>query len=604
MIFTGVDDGRIDSPLLSIEQWERLLGSCSFSGLEASIRDFPDECHRSTFMMSKAVTQDKMASIGSTAIIQLNRAKDADLCLVRNITRTFHQEAVICTQETLPIQEVNPEITYIVMDDGDRPFLENPTAECFKELARLISGSQKVLWVSYSHRHSRKVKPECGLITGFARSARSENPGLVLVTLDIQKRDPGLEEQTAAMIRDVVYSSFSISDARSPREMEYVEHTGLLHIPRLLKDMAVSKRIGDSSSSTVPESMPFHDDGHYWRLVVGKPGLLNTLHFVEDMEPKSPVADDEIEIEVRALGVNFRDIMVAMGQMRNDSTMAGDRSGVVTKTGLGPNLGFRVGDRVCAWQGLEYKSRSRVKAVSARRIPDNMSFHVAASIPVIFMTAYYCLIEVARLQPGQSILIHSASGGVGQAAIKIAQKIGARIFATVGSSEKKKLLIDTYGISESQIFSSNRQTFRPGVLRLTDGKGVDVVLNSLAGEFLHASLACTSAFGTFIEIGKSDIYRKNRIDMSNFDGNVSFVSVDLLAIFNLRPKIAAAMMEEIMKMFESGQLTPVEPIIVKPVTAIEDSFRLVQARKHMGKVVLDCSPGLMVKVQNPSSFSP
>lgn len=224
-----------------------------------------------------------------------------------------------------------------------------------------------------------------------------------------------------------------------------------------------------------------------------------------------------------------------------------------------------------------------------------MSFAIGASIPIVFSTAYHCIVEVANLQRGQSILIHAASGGVGQAAIQLAQNIGAEIFCTVGSKAKRQLLIDQFNIPPSSIFSSRLRTFKQGILRLTKGKGVDVVLNSLSGDSLHDSFSVLASLGTFVEIGKSDIYKKNEISMIPFDRNVTFAAVDLTVLAKLKKSEMHTRLTKIISMFEQGTLQPFSPVTTESISEIEEAFRLIQSRKHTGKVVLLCDETTRVK---------
>ena len=261
--------------------------------------------------------------------------------------------------------------------------------------------------------------------------------------------------------------------------------------------------------------------------------------------------------------------------------MAGECAGVVIAVGSEARSRFQIGDRVCAFDGTPYASRARVSHSDAHRIPPSMRLSTAASIPVIFGTAYHSLIDVACLEKGQTILIHAAAGGVGQAAIKIAQYIGATIFATVGSAAKRELLVEQYKIDEDHIFSSRARNFKRGILRLTNGRGLDVVLNSVSGEALQQTWSCMADFGVFVEIGKSDIYRKSQISMEPFDKNTTFASVDLSLLSKQRPAKIQKILASVMAMFEAEDLSPVQPVSIMPVSEIEDAFRLIQNRKHV-----------------------
>ena len=170
-----------------------------------------------------------------------------------------------------------------------------------------------------------------------------------------------------------------------------------------------------------------------------------------------------------------------------------------------------------------------------KKIPEKMTFETAASIPIVYATVYYSFIHLANLRKGESVLIHSAAGGVGQAAVTLAQYLGAEIFVTVGNTEKKKLLMDRFKVPEDHIFSSRHTSFVQGVQRMTCGKGVNVVLNSIAGEGFRQTCQCVARMGRFIEIGKRDILTNARMDMAMFDRNITFSSVDLTIVFEDDP---------------------------------------------------------------------
>lgn len=257
---------------------------------------------------------------------------------------------------------------------------------------------------------------------------------------------------------------------------------------------------------------------------------------------------------------------------------------------------FEPGDRVVVIVGPAYSSLTRTNGNFVYKIPESMSLANAASIQVAFATAYYGLVDCANLQKGQKVLIHAASGGLGQAAVKISQHLGATIFATVGSSAKRQLLMENYGIPTSHIFSSRTTDFERGVMRLTGGEGVDVALNSLSGDALDATWRCVAKMGTFVEVGKTDIYRRNRLSMEPLDKNVRFASVDLIVLSQTRPESAQDLLRRIFAHFGSGHFSPL-PVTALPISDIEQAFRLIQARKHTGKIVLEADSNSFVKAR-------
>jgi NADPH:quinone reductase-like Zn-dependent oxidoreductase len=280
-----------------------------------------------------------------------------------------------------------------------------------------------------------------------------------------------------------------------------------------------------------------------------------------------------------------------------------DCAGVVMKVGPGVRH-FSVGDRVNSLCVGCFSTSVRNAADYVQRIPDGMSFATAASLPLVYVAAYYGLNHLAHLRSGESVLIHAAAGGVGQAAIQIAKMIGAEIFVTVGTKEKKAHLIETYGIAKDHIFSSRELSFASRIMRLTGGRGVDVVLNTLAGEALKATWRCIACFGRFIEMGKKDFEAHGRLDMAPFSKNVTFASVDVTLILEQNRELGAELFSEVMKLVRDKSVKEASPITVYPFSKIEDSFRLMQAGKHMGKFVLEPREGDSVQVDKYASLQP
>ncbi|KAG9564321.1 putative polyketide synthase, partial [Aureobasidium melanogenum] len=330
-------------------------------------------------------------------------------------------------------------------------------------------------------------------------------------------------------------------------------------------------------------------------MVIATLGSLDSFYFVDD-EPK-PLGDNEVEIEVKATGMNFKDVVVSMGQL-NQPYIGVECAGVIAA--IGKNVtDVKVGESVMAMTEGAYSTYARCLSTSVAPLPEKMDFIAASTIPVVFCTAYYGLFDLGRLTEGESVLIHAAAGGVGQAAIMLAQTCGAEIFATVGSLDKKQHIMKEYGIPEDHIFYSRDTTFGPAIRQVTDGKGVDIVLNSLGGDFLRESWDCLAPFGRFIEIGKADITKNSRLEMAQFEYNVSFASVDLTKVAAYRPKLMKRLLNDVEKLMSSGSIRPVGPITSYGINDVEAAFRSLQSGKSMGKLVIAPQPGDLVQAIAP-----
>jgi NADPH:quinone reductase-like Zn-dependent oxidoreductase len=230
-------------------------------------------------------------------------------------------------------------------------------------------------------------------------------------------------------------------------------------------------------------------------------------------------------------------------------------------------------------------------------LPDDVSFVEGAALPVIFATAYYALHQVARIREGESVLIHSAAGGTGQAAIQIAQMAKANIFATVGSNEKRDLLIDLYGIPSDHIFCSRNGTFARGINRmLRETGGVDIALNSLSGSALVDTFECMAPYGRFLEIGKKDILDHGSLPMFPFAENVSFHAIDLSSIQEYRSEVFREIQRTITRLLCARKIRPPQPVHVYGVGDTEKAFRYLQGGMNTGKTVVELRPDDLVKV--------
>lgn len=357
-------------------------------------------------------------------------------------------------------------------------------------------------------------------------------------------------------------------------ELEYVYRLGKLHVPRLISHAKINHLIHPGSNSPPLETQPLRQQNRSLKLKVEKPGFLDSLRFVDDLPIVGELSCTDIEVEEEACEINFKDVLIALGQT-NELVMAGEFAGRILRVGRQFESQFEIGDRVCGFGGTPYASCICVNGHTACRLPDTMSFTTAASILVVFSTAYYALVEVARVERGQTVLIHSAAGGIGHAALRVAEHIGAEIFVTVGNSAKQDFLVAEFGLSRDHIFSSQMTTFKQGVRRLTNGKGVDVVLNSLSGEALQESWDCIAPFGVFVELGKVAAVSKGGLNMEPFDRNATFAAIALQMMCQYRPQKVGQLLTKVLSMLEAGHYQPVQPITPMPIGEIQEAFRLL-----------------------------
>lgn len=487
----------------------------------------------------------------------------------------------------------------VVLYEIDGPKLSKLNPEFFDALQRMLLSASGVLWVV---REASSISPESNLITGLARTVRSES-GLRFATLDLvtgeHVADDCAVNQILRIFSNVFGNTRSVLDNG---EMEFLVREDTILVPRIVEDVSTHELVNHEPNRLLLRDKTFRQTGRPLKMALGQPGILDTIYFTDDDIAVKPLPENYIEIQVQYAGLNFKDVMNAMGQLNSDN-FGLECSGIVSKVGS-KATDFAIGDKVCAVADGSLANFTRCQATSAWKLPDIFGMEVASTVPIVFCTAYYSLVDVARLQASESVLIHAAAGGAGQAAIMVAQAIGADVFATVGSIEKKEYLMKTYNIPADRVFFSRDLSFAEGIRTATNGIGVDVALNSLAGEALRATWECMAPFGRFVEIGKRDIKRNSRLEMSQFDHNVTFSSVDLTVISSKRPALMKRLLKDVFAMFQSGEVKAVSPRSCYPVSEVQAALSSLQTGRAMGKIAIKMEDEAVVKVRSTGRVSP
>ncbi len=447
--------------------------------------------------------------------------------------------------------------------------------ETFRVLAELMwvdFGGHVDMWlVSQAGRQVREheaVDPLNAGIYGLAQVASQEMRQQNLRTVDLQS---GLSPKQLA-------SDLLACIERAGSEPALAVREGQILCPRLVAAPEVLSQ--EKFSATLPQDSAY-------RLRLGTDDTIDGLRF-ESLPRRAP-GEGQVEIEVRAAGLNFSDILKALGLypgIVDEIVPLGlECSGIVSA--VGPNVTkWSVGDEVMAVVPYGFASHCITTEDAVIGKPSSLEHEDAAAIPLAFLTAEYCLRKIANLQAGERVLIHAGAGGVGLAAVQIAQAIGAEVFATAGSDDKREFLRN---LGVQHVMNSRTLEFADEIDKITDGQGVDVVLNSLPGDAIDASLKSLAAYGRFVEIGKIDIYADRPIGLSPFQDNLSYTAVDLDRLFRQRPQVAAKLMAEIADRFEQGVYEPLN-ITLFPIEKIVSAFRFMSQRKNIGKIVVTITP--------------
>ena len=406
-------------------------------------------------------------------------------------------------------------------------------------------------------------------LPGLLRSTHTEHPDRVAL-LDIDGSDASRAAVPAAVLAD---------------EPEVAIRQGALHVPRLHRaDPAVTSVAATAaapataSALTAGAAAAMDAPDAAWHVSIDSPGTLESLSITANPRARAPLGPGQVRVAVHAAGLNFADVVSALGLVDfGDRGLGLEGAGVVLE--VAPDVtGLAPGDRVV---GLIPEAFGPVAVTDRRllaRMPDRWSFVEAASVPAVFLTAYYALVDLAGLASGEAVLIHGAAGGVGMAALQLAGHLGAEIFAT--AHPRKWETLAGFGIDADHIASSRDAEFRARFLAATAGRGMDVVLDSLADELVDASLELLPRGGRFIEIGKTDI--RDPAAVAAAHPGVRYAAFDLLLT---NPDRIGEMLAEIIGLFERGVLHHL-PHSTWDVRRAADAFRFLRESRHTGKLVL------------------
>uniref|UniRef100_UPI0003618D2F type I polyketide synthase n=1 Tax=Nocardiopsis lucentensis TaxID=53441 RepID=UPI0003618D2F len=342
-------------------------------------------------------------------------------------------------------------------------------------------------------------------------------------------------------------------------------------------------RLTAGADDSGPVPVPWTTPHRPHRLTSDRPGLWERLVYRPTTAAGRP-GPGEVRVRVTASALNFIDVMKALGTYPDPSggdLFGGECAGRVTDVGEGV-AGLEPGQRVVACVFGAIASHVTLSADHVRPVPDHIGDAEAATLPLVAMTAWYGLCDLARLEAGETVLIHSAAGGLGQAAVQVARSVGATVIATAGSEDKRRLLRES-GIEH--VFDSRDLSWADGVRAATGGRGVDVVLNSLSGAAIGLGMRVLAEDGRFVEVGKKDIYQGRSLDLSEFRKGVSFAAVDLAGLMSRRPGRFAHLLDRVWDRVREGDLTPL-PYTERPFAEAAEALRDMARGTHVGKIVL------------------
>lgn len=532
---------RYDGPFLSKSLWQTVLPVSGFSGLDFYLDDYAGSNVSATVICATAAEPSvsiprRITSPEQGGITMVYRSAPASFMqpLADHIAKTSGVPV-----EMMPLAEIENarHLRFIFLLETGNPFFLDVKPQEWKVFQSALNRSTSALWLTSGDLMEGK-EPLHAMVSGLAKGMKIENSSLRFSILDIDRVPDTSDTELFDLVSQLESRVADTTRIHDDSEFRYKD--GILYISRLTSDDVLcetskAKTSPDQALKQVPlkelKSTPL-------QLAIEKPGVLSTVFFKPDPEFSKPLSTDEVEIEVKYAGVNNKDIAVLTGRHHSDS-MSDECSGIITQVGSEVK-DLRVGDLVYCQSFSKFGNFVRDKAAFCQKLEEGDTLEGTATLPIAFSTAIYGLVDLGQLAKGETVLIQSATGAVGLAACQIAHMIGAEIFATVGTEEKKSALLAMgFGIQEDHILHSRDRFSAKKLLEQTGGKGIDVILCSARGELMHEYWRCIATCGRFVEIGRTEVLDNGNLSLDVFRRNATFASFDLEVMSKNRPQVTA-----------------------------------------------------------------
>lgn len=589
----------------SEKNWDEALPKAGFkSGGELILNE-----HDSTLMMCTGRGAEKQPDGRSPVVHLLHGAKGAP-ALLNHLAQEFERRGLSTKS--------------IRFDDARDVLLPNSRVVAFLEGENLLLGADQhriglfqhiaattdsMVWLT-SCGIVKGRNPDGAFVSGLLRTLGSENPAGQFLSVDIdandfQPSDKELGELVHCLVDQELALHSESGDDGVNREFAWQD--GCLWVSRIVPDGNLQ---GYAEAITTPddrelEMVPLSTQGPV-RAAFGTPGILTSLYFRPYLELLQPLPKDSIEVQVLAVGLNWKDLGLCTGRF-DQNNLSNEYCGVVTKRGTKVSH-VEVGDRVYGMGKGHFGNYTRVPAAPARKLRPDVDAVEAATMPLVYMTAVYAFEYVTRLRKGQKVLIQSASGGLGLAAIQLARAKGAEVFVTAGTAEKTLFLTEQMGIPSTHIFSSREVTDIKRMVRATQNGGFDVILSSSQGHMLYESIKALAPLGHLIDVGRLDVTSSKNIALEVFQKSASFTSFDLGLVIERDVKLGGELMQSVDEHYTAGRIGPIRPYTVSDISQLGQTLLRFSKGTHIGKMVVSYQdPNSMIRQQKsvtPAHFDP
>ncbi|MGY5806159.1 type I polyketide synthase [Rhizobium sp. LEGMi198b] len=557
----------------TLQQVEDILAALGFGKPRIEEQVFPEGVLITALAASEGQVEDEPAVSRADAPLLVLSERGASIGLSdRQVIAVDVKPATSNLADVLATHHPR-HILYVAEREGERGASDlswmrlDVFAELADALTRYAEGDRPRLVIAApggSPLAKERIDSANAGLWAFARVLQNEYDGFDVHLLDAETDD----ERAIATVETLLFAETNNREWMLDRVTGEIREIRAVAAPFALTEM--NRR--DVASAAIRQHTSGRLDSVVW----------------EEADLPAP-SDDEVIIAVEATGLNFRDVMWAMGLLPEEAledgfagaTIGMEFAGRVLQTGSAVG-DLQPGDKVMGIGPAAFSTHVRVRRDGVTKLPETMDTLAAATVPVAFLTAYYAMVELGRIQSGETILIHGAAGGVGLAALQVAKLKGAKVIATAGTVEKRRFL---QMLGADHVLDSRSLDFVAGVRQITRGEGVDLVLNSLFSEAMERSIELVKPFGRFLELGKRDYYSDRKIGLRPFRRNISYFGIDADQLLVNAPALTKRIFAEIGQLFADYKLTPL-PYRAFGYDEIASAFRLMQNAGHIGKIVV------------------
>lgn len=590
----GASDSRSEGPFMDQHSWEVRLRKTGFSGNEIILDDYPQP-HDSTSVIVSTRLEELATEVEIGQLVQddkviyiLHEATDVRP-LIMQVSDGFRRRG--STVKTFVVDEAVrtvPKGAHVVVFLSCKNDLFDGDEARLKAYQHLAQHTDSMLWLTFSGIIKGR-DPRGAFMIGLLRAIATENPAgrFLSIDIDTEKR----EVADCYLMQSIVEHGCALQNHRSAEQIqdcEFVWQDGCMWTSRVVPDPELG-------AYTEPVKTPAYI-GAELKLIDSQgpicvdfetPGVIASLYFRPYTEMLQPLPADYIDVKVAAVGVNWVDLALASGRFDTASnSLSSEYSGVITRTGSGV-VGFSVGDRVYGVGRGHFGNYTRVPAAFAQRLQPEDDLAEAATMPLVYMTALYALTHVAHIRQGQKVLIQSATGGLGLAAIQLARYKGAEIFASVGSADKTSFLVDVAGVQPDHIIPSRDTAAMSRAVQNTEIGGFDVILSTVAGgDLLSESLDALGPNGHLIDLARMDVLESREMNLGFFQKNANFSSFDLNSVLDNDPEVGHQLMKQVEELYRKGHILPIRPFFIFKASELNHCLQNFSKGAHIGKFVI------------------